>query len=116
MTLMLYGRHFVIHIYNMRQGDLTYSEIEAAERAKDDRIRGRKNGYSMMELRDMGRRQLSNGWVIQWPVEERFAWGPETNGVKVRTNKVPEGKFELSKDGKAYLFDAEEFRKWLRWC
>lgn len=96
----------------MRVGKLTHEEILKAEKAKDDRIQSRNKGFSKMRERDAGEARLDNGVLMYWPVPEYEA--PDT-GIHVYPRRVPEGKFVLELGDESYLFDAEEFRKWLRW-
>lgn len=111
---MLNRRSFVIYIYNMaRYGRLTAEEINKAEKARDDRLRSRKKGFSKMHERDEGQALLNNGVTMHWPVVEFDA--PD-KGIHVYPRRVPEGMFVLEFDGQSYLFDAEEFRRYLRWA
>ena len=79
------------------------SEIQAAERQGK-----RKGAFKIMQDRDRGWAELSNGAHILWhrerPKDEGVVWTP-----------VPDGCFALDINGKRTLFDAEEFRKHLRW-
>jgi hypothetical protein len=96
----------------MRVGKLTHDEILKAEIAKDNRIQSRKKGFSKMYERDEGMVKFSNGVLMLWPVPEMEA--PD-KGIHVYPRRVPEGKFVLKLGDESYLFDAEEFRKCLRW-
>lgn len=96
----------------MRVGNLTHEEILKAEKAKDDRIRSRNKGFSKMHERDAGEARLGNGVLMYWPVPDPEA--PD-KGIHVYPRRVPEGKFVLKLGDESYLFDAEEFRRHLRW-
>jgi hypothetical protein len=89
----------------MRKSKLSASEIEAQQLAEHQERSGRRDGFSMMTIRDRGWVRLSNGSVFEWPVERELGEG------EARTH-VPEGTFIL--DGK--LYDVDEFRKWQRWA
>lgn len=89
---------FAIYIHNMRRSKLTEDEILKAEKAKDDRQHSRAKGFSKMKERDAGVAQLSNGMYMLWPP------------------RAPEGKFVLKRPcEQGEIFDAEEFRRNLRW-
>lgn len=92
----------------MRKEKLVVDEIQAAEKAKSDRESGRRDGFSMMKVRDLGWNWFSNGALIEWNTARPLGDG------EARTC-VPKGSFILTIDGKKTLFDAEEFRKSLRW-
>lgn len=96
----------------MRASKLSIDEIVKAEKAKDDRQRSRAKGFSKMHERDEGMVRLSNGVLMMWPVPE-----PEypDKGAHVYPRRVPEGMFVLKLGDESYLFDAEEFRRSLRW-
>ncbi len=105
---------YSFYIPNMRQAKLTQDEIMAAEKAVDDRQRNRNKGFRKMHDRDAGQHRFKNGVVIEWPVPS--AWTDEINGIATRIgNAIPEGKFVLKFNGRSVAFDAEEFRKQLRW-
>jgi hypothetical protein len=78
------------------------AEIEAAER--QDR---RKGGFGLMAIRDRGWGRMSNGTVMVWHVDR------EDDGTL--RHDVPDDHFMLIIDGKEKMFEAEEFRRWLRW-
>ncbi len=78
------------------------AEIEAAER--QDR---RKDGFGLMAIRDRGWGRMSNGVVMVWPVNDPVD--------KTIVNGVPDNHFLLDIKGNKYLFEAEEFRRFLRW-
>ena len=92
----------------MQKSKLTAEEILTAEKAKDDRVQSRKRGFAKMSERDRGWMRLSNDSLIIW-----HATPPEhlTENEFWAHPNIPEGMFLL--DGKVY--DAEEFRKALRW-
>jgi len=90
----------------------TADEIFEAEKAKETRQKHRERGFGGMKLRDQGAQVLSNGVTMRWPVVDRDY--PD-DGVWVKPRNIPEGKFLLEIDNKEIAFDAEEFRKWLRW-
>ena len=93
----------------MRQSNLTADQIFEAEKAADDRKQTRKSGFAMAEVRDKGWQRLDNGTVIAWPVDV------ELNPGEAR-QFIPEGHFTIhTPKGESLLFNADEFRKWLRW-
>lgn len=117
---MVNGRLFVIHIYNMRHGNTSAEDIMKAEMAKDQRRQNRAKGYAKMHERDKGSATFNNGVIMLWPVpmtetKGKFKVGKETVEICTYPEEVPEGKFVLRVDGESYLFDAEEFRRCLRW-
>lgn len=85
----------------MRKSKQEALEIEMAE-AK--RRSDRKNGYSLMEIRDRGWVRFENGSVMEWPVDRELLVGEARR-------HIPKGHFFL--DGK--MFDVDEFRKYERW-
>ena len=87
----------------MRQSKQTAQEIEQIERAEADQRSSRNRGLSMMEIRDRGWVNLSNGIKMFWDAEDSPVM-------------VPGNHFLLQVGGRRYCFDAEEFRKWLRWA
>lgn len=94
----------------MRKSHLSASEIEAEELEEYNRKRTRKRGYSMMSVRDRGYSILNNGVKIVWPVAGE--WSEEQGGIQTKSGTgVPTGHFKL--DGK--LYDADDFRRFLRW-
>jgi hypothetical protein len=104
----------------MRRSKLTDADVLKAEQAKDDRKHSRLKGFAKMRERDAGRVRLSNGVFMLWPVPDDGATGEielDRCTVEVTTYppSVPEGKFILELDGRKWLFDAEEFRRHLRW-
>lgn len=88
----------------MRKSKTTAAEIEAVELAADTRKRKRGEGFALMSVRDRGWKRLSNGVLMEWQVDRPL------EEYEVRTH-VPNGMFKL--DGKMY--DADDFRKYLRW-
>jgi hypothetical protein len=96
----------------MRTSKLSIDEIVESEKAKDNRQRSRAKGFSKMHERDAGMVRLSNGVLMMWPVPE-----PEfpDKGIHVYPRRMEEGTFVLKLGNKTYLFDADEFRKSLRW-
>lgn len=104
---------FLFIFTTMRRSKVSAEEILKAEKAKDDRQRSRKNGYSMMSQRDAGWSRLRdyNGGrsvVMQWHTDRELEPG------EIRAN-IPDGKFTLLVNGELVAFDAEEFRRSLRW-
>lgn len=102
-----------------RNTKLTAEEIFAAEQAADNHRRTRLSGYALMEVRDRGEVIISDhagkrNVAMYWPVNRELSPG-ETRF------DMPNGKFMLefkNKNGSTerVVFDAEEFRKWLRWA
>lgn len=92
-----------------RTSRLTAAEIEAAEKAADERRRSRSSGFSLMHDRDKGWHWLSNGALLQWHTDRQPLEG---EGI----TKVEPGKFLLTINGKTVEFDVDEFQKWLRWA
>lgn len=116
---MLIRRRFAIYIYNMRHSKLTAEEILKAEQAADDRRRSRAKGYKKMRERDAGGARLSNGVIIEWGRDNQV-WETETSDGKPITvvlagSGIPEGMFRLTVGREVRLFNAEEFRRHLRW-
>lgn len=103
---------------------MTFDEIQMAEKAKDDQKRSRAGGFGLMNVRDKGYQRLSNAVVMCWHVDKEA--GKQVGGyyrdngewVELTTypRDVPEGKFLLDIKGKILAFDAEEFRRFLRWA
>ena len=93
----------------MRKAKADENEILAVEKAKDDRRRQRARGFKMMDVRDSGWNRFSNGTEILWYVPE------ERREEGVAYMQVPDGMFVLKIGNKTALFDAEEFRRSLRW-
>lgn len=96
----------------MRRVKASAEEIIKAEKAKDDRQRSRSNGYSMMHQRDVGISWFSNGVGFRWKTVRD---NDELEEGEFRMAPPPEGKFVLVVRGESILFDAEEFRRQLRW-
>lgn len=93
----------------MTKKPMTSDEILAIEKAADDRRQNRRNGFELMDIRDQGWHRLSNGVTISWHT-------PKPTGDNYIWRYIPEGTFELQVNGEKILFDAEEFRRWLRWA
>jgi hypothetical protein len=93
----------------MRKSKHSADEIEAAERAADDRKHSRGNGFDMMSVRDRGWGRLPNGTVMEWWVEP----GKRRDGIAY--SNVPQGMFLLHTEKQDIMFDADDFRKLLRW-
>lgn len=93
----------------MRKSKLTAEEIEAAEMAADERKQNRKNGFSLADIRDRGWTRLSNGVIMEWWVEK------EKRQEYIAYPNIPQGKFMLTIDGRSVVYDADDFRKFLRW-
>ncbi len=107
-----------------RHTKLTQEEILEAEKASDNRHHSRNQGYAKMHERDKAVQLLSNGATMVWHVpkelnksESRFLRDDGTvENITVYPPEIPEDCFGLIIDGKRYLFDLDEFRKWLRWA
>lgn len=108
----------------MRQSRLTFEEIQAAEQASEKRRQSRNQGFRKMHDRDRAHQKLSNGITMLWHVDRELN-KDESHIVRedgtvvditVYPQDVPEECFGLVIDGKRYLFDLDEFRKWLRWA
>lgn len=98
----------------MTKTKLTTDEIIEAEKAKSDRVESRKRGHAKMKERDQGWVRLSNGVLMEWSIPG--GWSEEIGGISVSIgNHIPEGNFLLKMGKETKLFDAEEFRRWLRW-
>jgi hypothetical protein len=98
----------------MQKSKQTPEEIEAIERAADNRRISRNNGFSLMSVRDRGWVTISEmrtGEVnLFWHIDRPLVDG------EVRVN-VPPGMIRIDMGGdKWLLFDAEELRKFLRWA
>lgn len=108
----------------MRNTKLTADEIHAAEEASENRRLSRGQGFKKMHERDKAVQLLSNGAVMLWHVPRELGKQQSNftgeNGeiveVVVYPPEIPEDSFGLIIDGKKYLFNLDEFRKWLRWA
>lgn len=98
----------------MKQSKLSGEEILAAEKAKDDRKQSRGRGFAKMDERDSGGAVLRD-YNAGGPVLIYWHVPPERREDGVAYQHVPEGMFSLKVDNKIIAFDAEEFRRWLRW-
>lgn len=85
-----------------------YAAREKAEFDAFNQRRQREGGLALMEIRDMGYHKFDNGVSMQWSVQEKYRSYPY--------RRVRPGSFILNVNGKEITFDAEEFRRWLRWC
>lgn len=95
----------------------TRDDILAAEKAVDDRITHRNRGYRLAkDERDVGWRRLDNGVVVLWHVNKPEIVDLDKGEVYLYPEDIPEGSFVLKVDGKRVMFDAEEFRRALRWA
>lgn len=92
----------------MRKSKLTAADIEAAEQAADSRRTARNQGFSLMEIRDRGWMEIANGAIVEWPTDTEL-----TEYVPRRI--IPEGHFVINMGKESALFDADDFRKVLRW-
>lgn len=106
----------------MRKTKLTFEEVQAAERASDDRKRSRSQGFAKMHERDQSVQLLSNGARMIWYVEKEankyegfYNNDGKRVGVTTYPPNIPKDSFGLILDKKTYIFNTEEFRKWLRW-
>jgi len=99
----------LVNTVKMRKSKLTAEEIEAAELAADNRKKSRRDGFSLMAVRDRGIAELSNGIVVRWP--HKTKWSDEINGISTRETSIPEGTFMI--DNK--LYDVDELQRFLRW-
>jgi len=88
----------------MRQSKLTADEIQAAEKAADERRRSRDNGFSLMSIRDRGWVRLETGQILEWHTDRPLYEGEARQ-------HVPEGHIMID----AQLFNVDEFQKFLRW-
>jgi hypothetical protein len=96
----------------------TRDEILAAEKAVDDRIGHRNRGFRLAkDERDVGWRRFSNGVTMLWHVNKPEIADLDEGEVYLYPEGcgVPEGTFVLKVNGKRLAFDAEEFRRALRW-
>lgn len=108
----------------MKTSKLTFEEIQAAEEASENRRRSRSQGFKKMHERDKAVQLLSNGAVMLWYVPKELnkesSWYTNEEGKQVEIvvypEKIPEDSFGLLLDGKKYIFDLAEFRKYLRWA
>ena len=89
----------------MRRSKLRAQELEEAELAEHNRQQSRKDGLSMVEVRDRGWVRLSNGSVLEWPVDRELREGEARS-------RISRGSFKLN----GRLYDSDEFRKWERWA
>ncbi len=117
----------------MKQDNLTFEEIQAAEEASENRRRSRNQGFQKMHERDQAVQLLSNGAVMLWHVntETYLSTHPpqafkRANGEVVEFTilppYIPEDSFGLElncrhcKKRSKYIFNLAEFRRWLRWA
>lgn len=89
----------------MRRSKLKAAEIEAQELADNQRKQNRRNGMSLMPERDQGWGKLSNGQVIEWPVD-----APLQELVPRRV--IPNGQVVIDE----IFYDVDELRRYLRWA
>lgn len=94
----------------MRKTKLTMDEILTAEKAADNRKRSRKQGFDKMHERDQHWKRLSNDTIMLWYVH------PDQRNPGLAYEFIPEDGFALIIGGKKYVYDTEEFRRWLRWA
>ena len=92
----------------MPKSKLTPEEIQEAEQLADKRRYHRGQGFKLMSVRDRGWQELSNGAYIEWPTD-----APLKDYVPRRY--IPAGHFVLTLGKESALFDADDFRKFLRW-
>jgi hypothetical protein len=93
----------------MRQSKITPDEIEAAEKAADERKSRRGMGFSLMNVRDRGWVRLNTGHIMCWHVKRPLEDGENRQNV-------PNGHFVIKTDKEDIMFEADEFQKYLRWC
>lgn len=82
-------------------------DAEKAELAEAERRERRAVGFDLMHVRDQGGARLSNGAIMEWHVDNPEPYKPYRN--------VPAGYFVLTINGEHALFNAEEFKEFLRW-
>lgn len=113
-----------------RHSKLTFEEIQAAEEASDNRRRSRAQGFQKMHERDKAVQLLSNDALMLWHVPRDLMKATESfvasDGsiyeVTTYPENIPQDSFGLElkcKDCKKknrYIFNLEEFKKWLRWA
>lgn len=92
----------------MRKSRLTADEIEATERAADERKYRRGMGFDLMSVRDRGWADIGNGMIMEWPVDRTPA-DYEARSV------VPPNHFILRTNKETLMLNADDFRKYLRW-
>lgn len=93
----------------MRKSRQTVAEIEAADKAADDRKSSRSRGFSLMDIRDRGWARLETGQAILWHVDTDLA----DNEVR---DYVPKGKLKLVTDKQILMLDADELGRYQRWA
>lgn len=96
-----------------------FDDIMKAEQAADARRQNRAGGFSLMKDRDSGSHRLSNGVMMYWHIprpEEIPTQSYDGVEIGVWPGSPPPGHFALEIDGKKVVFDAEDFRHWLRWA
>lgn len=89
-----------------RKTKLSYEEIEAAEKAADDRVRTRATGFQLMKERDSG-----FGHLLDHNHAVRDVWMLWGEGGKFMLEISPYSGKKLN-----IILDTEEFRKLLRWA
>jgi len=92
-----------------RKTKLTKEDIFQAEKAKDNRVRSRKQGFEKMHERDKGYQYLKS-----LDGKETLMFWPPTLG-KGSGRHVPEGYFIISIDGHEAILSREEFGRCFRW-
>lgn len=91
----------------MRTSKLTAEEVVQAERSKDERVHSRAKGFAKMKERDAGVARLTNGVVMHWGQQDgAFALTIPSYHEPGRSREV---------EPRMVVFDAEEFRRSLRW-
>ena len=89
----------------MRSSQTSALDLEEQEFSKERQKHSRKGGLSLMEVRDRG-----YGKVYEMKGNDvTLIWG-------VRDDLAHENLFKLKIGRQEYIFDAEEFRKFLRWA
>jgi hypothetical protein len=89
----------------MRKSQTSALDLEEQELAEHRQKESRRGGLSLVELRD-------RGWARVREVKGReatFIWG-------VKDDLAAENLFKIKVGKEEYIFDAEEFRKYLRWA
>lgn len=90
----------------MRKSKLTAAEIQAAEKAVEERKQSRKSGFDKMKERDLGHARLHD---YNRSEEVWMHWGFDDTLFRL---EIKGGKNHPALE---LVFDAEEFRRSLRW-
>lgn len=89
----------------MRKSTQTAQELLQIEMEADNRRRSRAKGFAKMKERDEGWARLHE---YHHNADIKMRWD-------LNDQAVVDNKFALVVNGRQYILDAEEVRRWLRW-